>query len=258
MPDGSGPHPEALEGLVRRITAQVRWRRAEHYALRGAFYGAVAGVVALVLKVAFGAWALVAAGALVPLGLAAGAVWGLAKRVSPTEAAGLADRASGLQDRVATALEWSNRPDRPRLVAALVADATARVGAVEPRQIVPRVLPREVWWLPVPALAALVLALGPPVPLLTGRFPDLSPLSESEEPTDRSGGELVQQDRRSLPKDALRKPPFDERDFVQRAGTGGAATAGGPPAIFKETALGPARPGFKNFPKKSDQPPRRA
>src|SRR2546425_11470187 len=90
MPDGSGPHPEALEGLVRRITAQVRWRRAEHYALRGAFYGAVAGVVALVLKVAFGAWALVAAGALLPLGPAPRAAWGLAEGGCPRGAAPLA------------------------------------------------------------------------------------------------------------------------------------------------------------------------
>src|SRR2546425_2576232 len=90
MPDGSGPHPEALEGLVRRITAQVRWRRAEHYALRGAFYGAVAGVVALVLKVAFGAWAFVAAGALAPPRLGAGAGGGPARGGSPTGAARLA------------------------------------------------------------------------------------------------------------------------------------------------------------------------
>src|SRR3989442_14490409 len=112
MPDGSGPHPEALEGLVRRITAQVRWRRAEHYALRGAFYGAVAGVVALVLKVAFGAWALVAAGALVPLGLAAGAVWGPAKPGAPPEAARLAGPALGLPDAVGAALEWAKGPER--------------------------------------------------------------------------------------------------------------------------------------------------
>src|SRR2546426_6990041 len=110
MPDGSGPHPEALEGLVRRITAQVRWRRAEHYALRGAFYGAVAGVVALVLKVAFGAWALVAAGALVPPGLAARAPWGLAERVAPAEAAPPADPALGPSDRPAAAPRWADPP----------------------------------------------------------------------------------------------------------------------------------------------------
>src|SRR3989442_7358530 len=109
MPDGSGPHPEALEGLVRRITAQVRWRRAEHYALRGAFYGAVAGVVALVLKVAFGAWALVAAGALVPPGPAARAAWGPAQRGSPTEAGPPADPALLPHERAATALARAHR-----------------------------------------------------------------------------------------------------------------------------------------------------
>src|SRR5205807_2238458 len=43
-------HTEALDRVVREVSAQVHWRRAEHYALRGLFYGAVAGTLVLVLR----------------------------------------------------------------------------------------------------------------------------------------------------------------------------------------------------------------
>jgi len=242
-----------LEALVRRISSQVRWRRAEHYALRGLFYGAVAGVVALMLKVVIGAVAPLVAGALVVAGGLIGAAWGLARAVPPVDAARLADRAFGLHDRVATALEWSARPDRTPLVDALVADATERVRSLQPRQIVARAFPREVRWLPVPALAAVVLALAPPVPLPSGRLPDLSPTTEEEEKADRSGGDLMQQDRRPVPKNALKRSGFEERDWVQRAASGAAATAGDLSAVFKDTALATQRPDFNSFLKKGDE-----
>ena len=35
-----------LDRLVTQVVAQVRWRRAEHYGLRGLFYGALVAVVA--------------------------------------------------------------------------------------------------------------------------------------------------------------------------------------------------------------------
>lgn len=253
MVEGTGPHPEALEGLVRRIASQVRWRRAEHYALRGVFYGAVGGVVALLLKTVLGAWTMPAAGGLVLAGLVAGAAWGLARGVSPGDAARLADGAFGLQDRVATALEWAQRPDRTPLVDVLVADAAGRVGALPARQIVRRVLPPEVRWLPVPVLVALALLLAPPVPLPAWRLPDLSQTSESEERLDRSGGELAQQDRRAMPKDPLKRPSFEERDWTQRSASGAGATAGDLSAIFKDTALASQRPDFNSFLKKGDE-----
>ena len=39
-----------IEGLLRRIGREVRRRRAEYYGLRGAFWGAVAGVAVLLAK----------------------------------------------------------------------------------------------------------------------------------------------------------------------------------------------------------------
>jgi len=253
MVDGRGRHPEALAALVRRVASQVRWRRAEHHALRGVFYGAVAGVVALLLKVVLGPLTLPVTVGLVAAGLVLGAAWGLARRVPPADAARLADRAFGLQDRTATALEWAQRPDRPPLVDALVADAAARAETLPARQIVPRIVPREVRWLPAPALAAVALALAPAVPLPAGRLPDLSPNFEAEERLDRSGGELEQQDRRPMPRDALRRSGFEERDWTQRAASGAGATAGDLSAFFKDTALASQRPDFNSFLKKGDE-----
>ena len=134
------PHPDALDRLVREISTQVRWRRAEHYGLRGLFWGVVAAVVPLLLRTVLGPWALALALALVATGAVAGVAWGLLKRVDPFDAARLADRAFGLADRLTTALEWGDRAERTRLVNSLVADATERVEKVELRQVVRRIV----------------------------------------------------------------------------------------------------------------------
>ena len=252
MADRDEPHPE-LDALVRRIASQVRWRRAEHFALRGVFWGAVGGAVVLLFKLGIGPWAPVLAGALVVAGLLGGALWGLARSVGQLEAARLGDRAFELQDRVATALEWAGRADRTPLVEALVADARARAAQLSPRQIVPRVLPREVKWLPGPALAALILLVSPPVPLPSGRLFDLPATSEEAESQDRTAGDLLQQGQRPAAKDPLRRPGFEERDYMPRTAGGGAPTAGDLSAIFKDTSLGNQRPDFNSFLKKGDE-----
>src|SRR5947208_10337740 len=100
-------HPQAIEVLVRRVAREVRVRRAEHWGLRGAFWGGLAAVVVLSFKAGLGTTALVVAPALVALGVVAGATYGLTKRVDPHDIARLADRAFDLADRVATALEWA-------------------------------------------------------------------------------------------------------------------------------------------------------
>src|SRR5262249_42542484 len=106
----------ALDRLVRRVAAQVRWRRIEHYALRGFFWASLPAVALLVLKGIVGPQALPAAAVLLVAGALLGALWGAFKRTTRADAARLADRAFGLEDRVATALEWAVRPDRTPLV----------------------------------------------------------------------------------------------------------------------------------------------
>ena len=132
-----------LDRLVTQVVAQVRWRRAEHYGLRGLFYGALVAVVLLVVRTALGRGALQAAVAAGLLGLVGGALYGFTRRVSVPDAARLADRAFGLSERVSTAVEWAEHPDRTPLVDALVADAVQRIESLPARQVVPRILPRE-------------------------------------------------------------------------------------------------------------------
>jgi hypothetical protein len=246
--------PPALDRLVAQVVAQVRWRRAEHYGLRGVFYGALAALLPLLLKTSLGRTApLVALGLLVVGGLG-GALYGFTRRVAATDAARLADRAFALSDRVSTALEWAERPDRSPLVDILVADAVAHVESLQTRQIVRRIVPREVRLLPLPVIGALVLALAPPVPLPSGRLPDFSRTSDGEETPERTDSRLVEDSSRPLRKEPEKRSLFGERDFAQRSGgTGAPATAGDLSAIFKDTALASQRPDFNSFLKKGDE-----
>ncbi len=244
---------EALDRLVQQVASQVRWRRAEHYGLRGAFYGALGATVVLVFKETLGAFAVPAAAGVFVLGALIGAVIGLAKRVPMADAARLADRAFGLHERVTTAMEWANRPDRSPLVAALVADASERVGAVHVRQIIGRHFSREARLVAVPIAGSLALALAPAVPVPSLRLPDFSVAREQDKAAERSETAMMQEASRALPKDALKRPSFEERDLVPRAGTGGTTTAGDLSALFKDTSLGNARPDFNSFLKKGDE-----
>ena len=245
--------PQAIDILLRRVARQVRRRRAEHHALRGAFWGAVAAAALLVFKSLLGLVAVAAGGALVAAGALGGALWGLARRVDAADAARLADRAFALDDRVATALEWAARPDRTRLVDLLVADTSARVEALEARQIVRRVIPVEGRWLPVPVLVALALVLAPAIPMPSGRLPDFLPSGDPEQKEERTASTMMQEQSRPLAKDPAKRPSLEERDFAARAGAGGATTAGDLSAIFKDTALSGQRPDFNSFLKKGDE-----
>ena len=246
-------HPDALDRLVREISTQVRWRRAEHYGLRGFFWGAVAAVLPLVFRSLLGPWAIPAAVALAVAGAVAGVAWGLLKRVDPFDAARLADRAFGLADRLTTALEWADREERTRLVDALVADATARVETVQLRQVVRRIVPREARMLPAPALIAVVLALAPPMPLPRVSLPDFSPAAGKEEARERGDGIVMEDRARPAIKERLQRPVFEERDWAQKGATGAAATSGDLSAIFKDTSLANQRPDFNSFLKKGDE-----
>jgi len=245
--------PLPVESLVRRVARQVRLRRAEHGAVRGAFWGATAAAVVLVFKGPLGDGAVAAAGGLVLGGVLFGIAWGVTRRVGAGEAARVADRAFGLQDRVPTVLEWADRPERTPLVDALVADTLARLEVLVPRQIVRRIVPRETRWLPVSMLTALALLLAPPVPMPSGGLPGLLGPRAEEEREERADASLLEERSRPLSKDALKRAMVEERDFAERAGGGGAAASGDLAAIFKDTALSGHRPDFNSFLKKGDE-----
>ena len=241
-----------MEDLLRRIRREIRRRRAEFYGLRGAFWGGMAGLVVLLVKQGVGGTAPWVAGGLVLVGALAGLVYGAARRIDRRDTARVADRAFGLHDRVATTLEWAERAGRTPLVEALVADTLARVEALQMKRVVRHELPREARFLPLPLLACLVLALMPPIPMPSGRFPDM--LSGGEEDReDRTRSTMLEETTRALAKDALKRSSFEERDFAQRAGGSGATTAGDLSAIFKDTSLANQRPDFNSFLKKGDE-----
>src|SRR5437773_11932264 len=241
-----------MEDLLRRIRREIRRRRAEFYGLRGAFWGGRAGLVVLLVKQGVGGTAPWVAGGLVLVGALAGLVYGAARRIDRRDTARVADRAFGLRDRVATTLEWAERADRTPLVEALVADTRARVEALQVKRVVRHELPREARFLPLPLLACLVLALMPPIPMASGRFPDMLAGGE-EDGEDRTRSTMLEETTRALTKDALKRSSFEERDFAQRAGGSGATTAGDLSAIFKDTSLANQRPDFNSFLKKGDE-----
>jgi hypothetical protein len=241
-----------MEDLLRRIRREIRRRRAEFYGLRGAFWGGMAGLAVLLVKQGVGGTAPWVAGGLVLVGALAGLVYGAARRIDRLDTARVADRAFGLNDRVATTLEWAERPDRTPLVEALVADTLAHVEALQMKRVVRHVLPREARFLPLPLLACLVLALMPPIPMPSGRFPDMLAGGEDER-EDRTRSTMLEETTRPLAKDPLKRSSFEERDFAQRAGGSGATTAGDLSAIFKDTSLANQRPDFNSFLKKGDE-----
>src|SRR5207247_4063433 len=136
--------------------------------------GSLCALLPLVLRDSLGWQSFRWAGVFLGVGALAGAGIGFFMRLPAGEAARLADRGYGLQDRIATAIEWAERPDRTPLVDALVADAVARVGAMRGGRIIPRRIPREARFVPVPLVLGIALALAPAIPLPQGALPSMS------------------------------------------------------------------------------------
>jgi hypothetical protein len=249
------PDAGILHRLVQAVTREVRLRRAEFFALRGLFAGAVAAAVPLLLRESLGAAALAGAGGLLVAGGAAGWLWGFGRRVAPADAARLADRGFGLEERVATALEWGDRPDRPALAEALVGDAVARVSREPRRRIIPRVYPREARFIPVPLALGLLLALAPPIPLPRAALPDFTASrTEEEEKRPERVGPLASEERRPQTRpDLVRRGDVQERVLTPRHGGGAQSQPGDLAAVFKDTSLAAQSPDFNMFLKKGDE-----
>jgi hypothetical protein len=141
------------------------------------------------------------------------------------------------------------------VVEALVADAVARVGRLDRRAIIPRLLPREAKLVPLPLALGLALTLAPPLPLPQGRLPNfsVSKEEEAEKPKDRAG-ELETAQRPAVAKrDPIQRADLLERNLVPRMGAGGPSQPGDLSAVFKDTSLGSKAPDFNSFLKKGDE-----
>ena len=249
------PDLTILQRAVADVSRQIRVRRAEFYGLRGLFGGSLAALLPLVLRDSLGWSGFLWAGGCLAVGAVVGAVTGYLMPLPPGEAARLADRGYGLQDRIATALEWADRSDRTPLVEALVADAVARVQAMRGRRIIPRRIPREARLVPVPLALGIALALAPAIPLPQGALPSLSGARQEDEekPQERAGGLESQDKQNAAKRDDARRAEVQERTFGPRAGAGGASQPGDLAAIFKDTSLAGRTPDFNAFLKKGDE-----
>jgi hypothetical protein len=113
--------------------------------------------------------------------------------------------------------------------------------------------PREARLLPLPLAAVVILALSPPVPLPSGRLFETAPAAEQEEPKERGNTGLLEEGPRPLPRDPMRRPALEERDYAQRGASGAPSAQGDLAAIFKDTSLSSQRPDFNSFLKKGDE-----
>jgi len=249
------PDSKVLERLVRQVMREVRLRRAEFWALRGLFMGAIAAAIPLLFRESLGTLAFVAAGAALVMGAVLGALVGYLRPVSLGEAARLADRGFGFQDRVATALEWGEHPERTPLVEALVTDTVARVEKRDGRRVIPRLLPREAKLVPIPIALGLVLALAPPIPMPAGSLPNFTAKTDDDEakPADRAGKIESDERTRAAKRDVLPRADLQERTLSPRQGGGGPTQGGDLAAVFKDTSLGAKSTDFNAFLKKGDE-----
>jgi hypothetical protein len=239
-------YPAAIERLLRRVRAEVRLRRAERGGWRGAFWGAAGAAVVLAFKGAIGPAALPLAVALFGIGTLAGAALGAVRRVGALEAARLADRALRLDDRVATSLEYAGRSERSALAEALVTDTTARLAGLAPRRMVARVMPRASRTLALPLLAAVALALAPPLPDPQTLIPDWLG-AEARERRDQNLALAMLQQRGALGQEALRRDPLANRDAADGTGRRPPPTASENPAQFQDKALTKPSSDFSSF-----------
>ncbi len=240
-----------IDRLLRRVSRELRLRRAERGALRGGFWGAVAAAAVFAAQGLLGAIAVPLAIGVAALGLVGGALFGAGRRVSRLEAARLADRALGLQDRVATLLEFADRPDRSPLVAALEADTAARVAQLAPRRMLGRTLPREARLLPLPVLAAAVLALMPPITGARAWIPDW--LGGDAKEAERSTLAALEDRAATRARETLRRDPPGQRELAQSLARRPPPAEVESTAMFQDKALARSGMDFSSFLKQGDE-----
>ncbi|MCC6445717.1 MAG: hypothetical protein IT210_19965 [Armatimonadetes bacterium] len=126
-----------------------------------------------------------AAGLMAAIGAAAGAAYGLSRRVSAMDAARLADTRLGLRERLGTALELSRAAAPGPFAAAQIADAAGRAHALDIRRAFPVGPARELWWLAASASALLLALYAPSIPLFQ------SPRTRAENAALRREGDKI-------------------------------------------------------------------
>jgi hypothetical protein len=243
----------ALGLTIARLTRLIRQRRALFYGVRGLVWGLCLAVVPVALRSMLGPWALPVAGGLAAGGALIGAAYGVLLRVPAPDALGLADRAFGLKDRLATAHELLGRRDRGPVGDAAVEDAEAHARQVELARAVRWRWPREFRLLPAPVLVLAALPYLPPVPIPEMAMPNLTPASEEEKKPEPAGPS--QAIERPAPKKSERveRVEMQDRDYQTRPNPESREHAKGDlAAAFKDTNVATKRPDFSSFLKQGD------
>ena len=246
-------HGAVLGQTITRLTRLIRQRRAVYYGVRGLAWGLCVAIVPVALRALLGPHAT-----LVAVGIAAGAallgiLYGILLKVPPADALGLADRAFGLKDRLATAHDLLGRPERSALASAAIADAEGHTGQIRLDRAVPWRWPRELKLLPAPALALAALPYLPPVPIPEVTLPNFTPAQEEEKKPETAGP--MQAMERPTPKKAERveRVEMQDRDYQTRPNPESREHAKGDlAAAFKDTNVATKRPDFSSFLKQGD------
>jgi hypothetical protein len=246
-------HGAALGLTITRLTRLIRQRRALFYGVRGLAWGLCLAVVPVALRAMVGPWALPVAGGLAVGGALAGVLYGVLLKVPPVDALGLADRAFGLKDRLATAHDLLARPERGMLADAAIADAETHAAQITLGQAVAWRWPRELKILPAPVLALAVLPYLPPIPIPDVSMPSFTPATEEEKKPEAAGPQ--QAIERPVPKksETVERVEMQDRDYQTRPNPESREhTKGDLAAAFKDTNVATKRPDFSSFLKQGD------
>ena len=250
----------AIDSVIDRVSREARWRRAERGAWRGAFWGASGGALALAAKGLLGPAAVPLALAAALGGLLGGALVAALRASTRLEAARLADRALGLDDRVATSVEYAFAAgaapgERPPLVEALLADTARRLAGLSSRSsrsLLMRVMPGEAKYLWLPLTAAFILLVAPAFTVPAAWLPEWIG-AESAERAARQLALAGMEKRGASVQEFLRRKSPESPDANPAAQKRGAPTATEAETQFKDKALTASKVDFSSFMKKGDE-----
>ncbi len=244
----------ALGLTISRLTRLIRQRRALFYGVRGLTWGLCVSIVPVALRAMIGPWALPVAGGLAAAGALVGVLYGLLLRVPAGDALGLADRAFGLKDRLATAHDLLGRPERGHLAEAAIEDAEQHAGQIALSRAVPWRWPREMKLLPAPVLALAVLPYLPPVPVLDVSMPNFTPATEEEKKPEATGPQQAIERHQPKKTEKVERVEMQDRDYQMRPNPDSREhTKGDLGAAFKDTNVATKRPDFSSFLKQGDE-----
>jgi hypothetical protein len=244
---------DALRVTVQRVGRLIRQRRALFYGLRGLVWGLGVAVLPVLLQALVGPYAWPLAWGSAAGGLLLGLAYGLALRIPPHDAARLTDRAFGLHDRVATALELVGTADATPLGPAVVRDAERHVAGLDLRRVVGWRWPREIRLVPLPVLALVALVYLPPIPLPEELLPPLRAPEPQEPETAKAGAPEVLERKAARKSERAERVELQEREYAQRQNPTNEQARGDLAAVFKDTSVAQKRPDFSSFLKQGDE-----